>query len=756
MPGFAVTARTTGIRFAHPCGARFAEDGASRLDWRGFSSSVMGWVALAVVFAACGARARAADDILIADFEGKDYGEWKVEGEAFGPGPARGSLPGQMAVGGFQGKGLVNSFFKGDGSTGTLTSPPFKVQRKFINFLVGGGGYAGETCVNLLVDGKGVRTATGPNTEPGGSEELGWHVWDVAELSGRDAVIQIVDRRTGGWGHISVDHIVQSDKKREEGPGAREIALERRYLHFPVKNGAPKKKVKVSVGETVVDTFDIELADGEPDFWCFLDVGRFKGKTAKVEAGRLPEGALAAIRQDDAVPGADVLYKEKLRPQFHFSSRRGWLNDPNGLVYSKGEYHLYYQHNPYGWPWGNMHWGHAVSKDLVHWEELPVAVYPFRHGDWAFSGSAVVDRENTAGFKKGEEDVIVAAYTSTGRGECIVYSNDRGRTFTEYEGNPVVKHAGRDPKLVWYAPGKHWVMAVYDELEKKQWIAFHTSPDLKTWTFQSRIEGFFECPELFPLAVDPPAPGGSGGTSGKKDDLRWVAYAADGAYALGAFDGKSFKTESGKHRFNFGNCFYASQTFSDIPAEDGRRIQVGWGQIALKGMPFNQMMDFPVELTLRTTDEGVRMFAYPVREIERLHDKAHAWKDQALAEGKNLLEGVTGELFDIRAELEPGDAAEVGFVVRGTRVVYDARKQSLACKGSAPLKPEGGKIRLRILVDRASVEVFGNDGRVYMPCGVIHPEENRSLEVFAKGGTARVTALEVHTLRPAWGPATSR
>jgi fructan beta-fructosidase len=701
-------------------------------------SPLKGLLIVALVFAT--SAVRAADDILIADFEGKDYGEWKVEGEAFGPGPARGTLPGQMQVGGFQGKGLANSFFKGDGSTGTLTSPPFKVQRKFINFLVGGGGYAGETCINLLVDGKVVRTATGPNTEPGGSEELDWHSWDVAEFAGREAVIRIVDRRTGGWGHINVDHVVQDDKKSAAmSSGAREIVLERRYLHVPVKNGAPKRKVKVSVGETVVDTFDIELAEGEPDFWCFLDVGRFKGKTAKVEAGRVPEGTLAAIRQDDVVPGADLLYKEKLRPQFHFSSRRGWLNDPNGLVFHKGEYHLYYQHNPYGWPWGNMHWGHAVSRDLVHWEELPIALYPFRHGDWAFSGSAVVDKENTAGFKRGDEDVIVAAYTSTGRGECIVYSNDRGRTFTEYEGNPVVKHAGRDPKLLWYAPGKHWVMVLYDEFEKKQWNAFYTSPDLKTWTFQSRIPGFYECPELFPLAVD-----------GKKDSVRWVTYAADGAYAIGTFDGKAFATESGKHRFNWGNCFYASQTYSDIPAEDGRRIQIAWGRVDFKGMPFNQMMDFPVELTLRTTDEGIRMFAYPVREIESLYDKKHAWKDQPLPEGKNLLEGVTGELVDIRAEIEPGDAAEVGVTVRGTRVVYDAKKQTLSCKGTAPLKPEGGKIRLRILVDRASVEVFGNDGRVYMPCGVIHPEENRALEVFAKGGAARVTALEVHTLKSAW------
>ena len=157
------------------------------------------------------------------------------------------------------------------------------------------------------------------------------------------------------------------------------------------------------------------------------------------------------------------MYQEKYRPQFHFSPRIGWNNDPNGLVFYKGEWHLYFQHNPYGWNWGNMHWGHAVSTDLVHWTQLPIAIYPFKYGDWVFSGGAVVDEDNTAGFKSGAEEVIVASYTSTGRGEAIAYSNDRGRTFTDYAGNPVVKHQGRDPKIIWYGPGKHWVMAVYDE-----------------------------------------------------------------------------------------------------------------------------------------------------------------------------------------------------------------------------------------------------------------------------------------------------
>ncbi len=685
-----------------------------------------------------------AHDILIADFEGEHYGDWRVEGEAFGPGPARGTLPQQMPVSGFLGKRLVNSYYKGDGTTGTLTSPPFKIQRRFICFLIGGGGYRDETYMALLVDGKVVRTATGPNTRPGGSERLAWQAWDVSDLVGKEAVIQIVDKRTGGWGHINVDHIIQSDSKREEKPAMRELVVEKRYLHLPVKTGAPKQRMKVSVGQKIVDEFDIELAEGQPDFWVFLDMAAHKGRKARIELGPLPEEtkALEAIAQADDVPDAPNLYKEKHRPQFHFSSRRGWNNDPNGLVFHKGEYHLYYQHNPYGWDWGNMHWGHAVSRDLVHWTELPIAIYPHRYGDWVFSGSAVVDRDNTAGFKTGDEDVIVAAYTSTGRGECIAYSNDQGRTFTDYEGNPVVKHRGRDPKLIWYAPGRHWVMAVYDEHEGKRWIAFYTSPNLKDWAFQSRIEGYYECPEIFELPVD-----------GDKAKTRWVVYAADGAYAVGSFDGKTFTPDHpGKHRFNWGNCFYASQTFNNIPPSDGRRIQIAWGRINLPGMPFNQMMNFPVVLTLRTTDEGIRMFAEPVREIELLHATKREWKGLELKDdGRGGPPMPEGELFHIIGEFEPGDAVEFGFVIRGTRVVYRSKEGELECKGcKAPVKPENGKIRLEILVDRTSVEVFANCGRVYMPIGVIAPDEARSLALLARGGVARIISLEVHELHSAW------
>ena len=684
-----------------------------------------------------GSVASAADDILVEDFEGKDYGDWKVEGEAFGPGPAKGTLPNQMEVSGFKGERLVNTFYDGDGSTGTLTSPRFAIQRDYINFLVGGGGYKGKTCINLMIDGEVVRTATGPNTSPGGSEQLDWHSWDVSKLQGKQARIQIVDRRTGGWGHINVDHIVQSDSRKGVLPSElqRTIRIEHKYLNLPVHDGEPKRTVQFFVDGKEVRRFHIKLAHKEPQFWVFSDVSDFKGKELTVKTDGLKSGSmcLEALTNSDGIKDAENLYDEKYRPQFHFSSRRGWNNDPNGMVYYDGEWHLFYQHNPFGIHWGNMHWGHAVSPDLVHWKELGNELYPWTMAEGhCFSGGALIDRKNTAGFKTGDEDVMVAAFTDTAVGEAIAYSNDRGRTFTYYEGNPVVKHKGRDPKVIWYEPDDRWVMAVYDIRNDSKGIAFYTSKDLKEWEYQSRIEGYFECPEIFKLPVD-----------GDPDNTKWVIYAADARYAVGDFDGEKFTPEhEGKHRVHYGR-YYASQTFSNAP--EGRRIQVGWGRIGMPGMPFNQMMTFPCRLTLRTTEEGVRMFAKPVRELSKLHEAHHGRENVTLKKKSTLDIPVSGRLFEIRAEFEVS-GANFGLQIGDRKVTYDAENQKLA---DMPLEPVDGKIHMQILVDRPSIEVCGNDGRVYLT-EEFHHGEIGTVRAFAGEKSVKLNSLDVYELESTW------
>jgi fructan beta-fructosidase len=689
-------------------------------------------------------------DIMIADFEGKTYGDWKVEGEAFGPGPARGTLPGQMRVSGYEGKGLVNTYYKGDDTTGTLTSPPFKIQRKYINFLIGGGMHRGRACINLLLDGKVARTATGPNDRPGGSEALNWWSWDVSELMGKTVRIQIVDQQKGGWGHINIDHIFQSNEKVAVKKD-RTMRFTKRYLNLPVKHGAARRRMDVLIDGKIARQFEIELADDEPGYWVFLDIAEFRGKQATLRVNSLgrKSRAFELIYQDDAIKEAKTFYREKNRQQFHFSSRRGWNNDTNGMVYYDGEFHMFWQHNPYGWNWGNMTWGHTVSKDMVHWKELGDAIHPDHLGT-IFSGSAVVDEKNTAGWQTGDEKVIVCVYTSAGgtnywsRGvpftQSLAYSNDRGRTWTVDEGNPVVGHingSNRDPKVIWHEPTGRWVMVLY--LDDRR-MGFLSSSDLKSWTKHSELKCFHECPELFKLLVD-----------GDKDNTRWILYGAAGDYLVGAFDGKEFKPEGKAVRFQYGNCFYASQTFNNMPKNDGRRIQMAWGRIATPGMPFNQCILFPVVLTLRTTDEGIRMFAEPVREIENIRRSKHKFGKMAVKAGEKQLPRLSGELFHIKGRFLVGDAKEFGFVIRGTRVAYDVGTVQISCRGKkAVLKPVDGKIEMELLVDRNSIEIFANGGRIYMPIGGILPEDDKSIKLFSEDGTTRLEKLDVWELNSIW------
>jgi sucrose-6-phosphate hydrolase SacC (GH32 family) len=685
---------------------------------------------------------RQAPDRVLADFEGGTYGTWKATGDAFGAGPAQGTLSDQMAVTGFTGRGLVNTFRGGDAATGTLTSPPFTLDRRYLRFLIGGGKDEKNLAVNLIVDGKVVRTATGPNDRPGGSEELDLHSWNLEDLRGKIATIEIVDRATGGWGHLNVDEIVLTDKRPPQmvRNATSHIPLTGRYLNLPVKNGARKRWVTVTLPGEAPRRFDIELADGKPDWWAFIDVSRWKGKSAWVVVDELREDSqgLKQIATANAINGSKDLYAEPLRPQLHFTAKRGWLNDPNGMVYYKGEYHLFYQHNPYGWGWGNMSWGHAVSKDLVHWKELPVALDPDPMGTM-FSGSAVVDWNNTAGFAKpGGEPALVAMYTAAGKPftQATAFSLDRGRTWTKYPGNPTIPHIeaeNRDPKIVWYEREKKWVMSLYMDRED---FAIFTSKDLIRWdrTDTVTVRGTSECSNFFPMPVD-----------GDPQRTKWLFFGANGGYLIGDFDGRKFRPDSNATKWmQHGNCWYAAQVFSDIPASDGRTILIPWGQQSLPGMPFNQIMGLPVEMTLKSTpDEGIVVCSVPARELKKLR---HGRQSLRMNERVDA-----GEFFEFETTIQPGSDGVVEFNVRGVPVVYDATKGELACLDrKASLKPVDGKIHLQVLVDRTTIDIFGNGGRLYMPMGKILDPKDRTLAVTAKQGNPKVVDLTHYRLKSIW------
>ena len=698
-----------------------------------------------------------ADDLMIADFEGDTYAPWTVTGEAFGSGPAHGPLAGQMNVEGFKGKGLVNSFNKGDDSTGSLTSPEFRIERKYLSFLIGGGMSAEKLTLQLLVDGKAVRSATGPNDRPGGTEALAQGSWDVSELSGKSATLRIIDEAKGSWGHINVDHIMQTDVKPKGPPplisnAERSLTASARYLHLPIKNGAPKRLVTLLVDGKVVVRNDIELADGTPDWWAPMEVSEWQGKPVTLRVDKLPEDstALSSISQSDTVKDSEHMYRESLRGQFHFSPKRGWNNDPNGCVSYNGEYHLFFQHNPYGWGWGNMHWGHAVSKDLVRWQEFGDKLLPDTMGPM-FSGSAVVDWNNTSGFGKDGKPPLVLIYTAAGNPtvQGIAYSTD-GRSFTKYSGNPVLQQitgGNRDPKVFWHEETQKWVMVLYVELQGKHTIHFFTSPNLREWTLASITEGIagtaflFECPDFFELPVD-----------GDVTKKKWVLLGANSEYAVGTFDGTHFKPEQTKLPGHRGRGFYAPQTFSDIPAKDGRRIQIGWFQTETRGMSFNQSMTVPLELKLVSTTEGPCLTFSPVKELESLRGKTLALEAMALKPGdRNPLDEFQVELLEIRTEIDPGDANEIVFNIRDSMIIYDAKKQELTVNGQrAPAPLRDGKLRLTIYCDRTGLEVFASDGLCYMPMPFNSKPENRRIFLETRGGSATVLTLEAYELRSAW------
>lgn len=573
-------------------------------------------------------------------------------------------------------------------------------------------------------------------------------------MIGKSAVIEIVDQATGGWGHINIDHIVQSDRRSGVVETIRDLAIDRDYLSFcfaPGQGGRTQIRLQVD-GKPVRQA----VGQGRPQpsrlSW---DVSQLKGQRAQLRIAELPaadgscplgESVTLADQPQGVLIVVDKLYQETYRPQFHFTPAKNWTNDPNGLVYYAGQYHLFFQHNPTGINWGNMTWGHAVSPDLVHWRQLDHAIHPDNLGT-IFSGSAVVDHDNTAGFQTGNEKPIVCIYTSAGKPftQSLAYSNDGGRTWTKYERNPVLKHvvaSNRDPKVIWHEPTKKWIMALF--LDQNDYALFG-SPNLKEWTrlCDVPLPGSGECPDFFPIAVD-----------GDPQQVKWLFWGANGNYRLGAFDGVTFQPETDSIKSLWGGNDYAAQTYSDIPEADGRRIQISWmAGGKYPDMPFNQQLSFPRELTLRTTPEGLRLHMLPVREIESLRGKQHAWTDLKLGPGENPLAALEGELWDVQAEIAVGKKppAAVAFTVRGEPIRYDVRAATLHCLGrSAPLAPQDGRITLRVLVDRTSIEIFANDGRVTMGSCFLPDPADRTLALSVEGGEAVLPALCLYELKSAW------
>ena len=440
-----------------------------------------------------------------------------------------------------------------------------------------------------------------------------------------------------------------------------------------------------------------------------------------------------------AQPGGGL---EPLRPLFHFTPPRNFMNDPNGLVFYQGEYHLFYQHNPQGNTWGHMSWGHAVSSDMLRWQHLEVALNE-ESGVMIFSGSAVVDWKNTSGLCRpsgGDPSCLVAIYTGHGHGrqkQNLAYSNDRGRTWTKYAGNPVIDLGlanFRDPKAFWHEASGRWILVTV--LADQHKVRLFASRDLKSWETLSDFGpagatgGVWECPDLFPLPVD-----------GQTSDVRWVLDVdinpgapnggSGGQYFVGRFDGRTFVNDNPPDKtmwVDYGKDFYATISFSDLPPSDGRRIWMGWisNWLYANEEPtptWRGGQSVPRELQLRRLPDGIRLVQSPIRELNAMRDgaavpigAAGAALPAAADIEIELPASADGEA-GLRFANAHGEEVLVGLTSSPREVFIDRRKarkgvwhKEYPGRHAAPVRAIDGRVSLRILFDRSVIEVFVNGG----------------------------------------------
>ena len=537
-----------------------------------------------------------------------------------------------------------------------------------------------------------------------------------------------------------------------DGHGMVRINPSQKYLILPVEDTAPDVSISVMVDNVQVETFTVRLAINKVDYTVPYELSKYTGKHVVLRFAMNPlERGGVRPKVKDAVfcnnlalaNSYDASNKETMwRPVYHFAPQWGWMNDPNGMVYKDGEYHLFYQYNPYGSRWGNMNWGHAISRDLVSWEHMPVAISPDGLGT-IFSGSAVVDKDNTAGFGA---NAIVAFYTqaSARQMQSIAYSTDNGRTFKKYAGNPVLTGDVadfRDPKVSWHEGTRKWIMA----LAVGQEIRFYSSPNLKDWIYESNFGegqgnhgGVWECPDLFELPV--------AGTSQKK----WVLIVninpggpfggSATQYFVGSFDGHKFVNESPKATkwMDFGKDHYATVTWSNAP--QNRVIALAWmsnWQYAneVPTMQYRSSNSVPRDLRLFVKDGETYMQSAPSPELLALRKNKVMSKsfsvgkaytiDQLMSDNKGTYE-ITMTIrqkkqgnLSMRLMNEQGEEIEYSLDMAKHELTCIRDKSGVAGFSKDFITPtvtqvDGGDLQLRFLVDRSSVEAFVNDGRFVM------------------------------------------
>lgn len=524
---------------------------------------------------------------------------------------------------------------------------------------------------------------------------------------------------------------------------------------------ASHKKVTIKIDNDTLGVFDVPIASDSIDYYGFIDLSNYQGKKVNVEVLKYSGDINKISLNDNILDDASYLYNEKYRPQLHFTTKRGWINDPNGLIYYKGKYHMYYQYNPFGTKWGNISWGHAVSNDLVHWEEQPAVLYPNPETGMCWSGAAFIDKDNQLGLKTGNEDVIMAFYLRTETGLSYAYSNNGGHKFTDFEDNPVLSHNGAridTPRPFWFEPTKKWIAPTYDFFtndkgEKQRCVGFYSSVNLTDWQFESRVEqnGWGDelcgCVDFFQLPVD-----------GNTADEKWVMIFIDGSYIVGNFDGKTFytldgkpaSTEDRKESLVIDGNYYATMTWHNMP--NNRRVQVTWmrywnktfekGAKTYLDMPFNQQFTLPSELTLHKENNDHYLRMNPIKELQKLRTKTHSWENFTIDNTNNILSDLNKDTYEIELEFTPNENSITTLNLHGVEVMYDAQKNEISLNElKTKLKPEKGSVKLQIFIDRTSIEVYANGGKTYLPLIHMMPQDNFKYSILTDRGNFNVQEL---------------
>lgn len=575
-----------------------------------------------------------------------------------------------------------------------------------------------------------------------------------------------------------------------------------RYLILPIQESCAEGKVKLDTGSPADMAMDVRLAVDSIEYYVPFELPQ-GAKEATVTIGKVGAKAICwdHIQLADTF---DTQNTDYYRPIYHHTPSYGWMNDANGLVYKDGEYHLYFQYNPYGSRWGNMHWGHSVSKDLVHWEHLNPAIARDTLGH-IFSGSTVIDHTNSAGYGK---DAMIAFYTSAsdehGQIQCMAYSNDNGRTYTKYEKNPILTPFDglkdfRDPKVFWYEPAQKWYMIVSADKNMR----FYSSANLKDWEYLSQFgQGYgvqpnqFECPDFIQLPVD-----------GDPNNKKWVMIVninpgcpfggSATEYFVGDFDGKEFKCDTKSEVtkwLDFGKDHYATVCFSNT---GDRVIAVPWmsnWQYA-NITPIRQYRGanaLPRELSLYTKDGQIYMAANAVKETQALRKESRSVDNMDVKDEVVIDEIVPNNegAYELEMDIVPGNSQLAGLEfynakgerskiyldLKNKRLVMDRTESGLTAFGEksephaienhdgrkvnsinyqndfalgtwAPLSLcEGKTYHLDIFVDKCSVEIFVDGGRIAMTNLIFPTQPYNSLRFYTEGGTAKVENMKIYKL----------